>query len=89
MACCSGFCKAGRCDLGAGGCRESSTPCNQDGDCCRGQCLRNAQGVDVCTAPCLADGLACNSNGDCCGGFCGGSPSQCGALPPNCPMTLP
>ena len=87
MTCCSTFCNARtqRCDLGPGGCRESSSPCNVDGDCCRGQCLRDAQGVDVCTAPCLADGQDCNSNGDCCEGICTGAPSQCRALPPNCP----
>lgn len=86
-ACCTGFCnpEMGRCDLGPGGCRETSSPCNVDPDCCRGHCLRNMQGVMVCTAPCLADGQDCNSDGDCCGGMCGGSPSQCGALPPSCP----
>ena len=88
LRCCgSGFCdaKTARCDLGPGSCRESSAPCNVDSDCCRGSCTRDADGVDVCTAPCLADGQDCNSNGDCCDGFCGGAQSQCGIAPPVCP----
>jgi len=89
--CCSGFCEArtGRCDLGPGFCREPSAPCNIDSECCRGSCLRNAQGgggdENVCTAPCLADGEDCNSNGDCCDGLCGGTQSRCGAFPMVCP----
>jgi hypothetical protein len=75
----------GRCDFGRGGCLETSSPCESDVDCCRGHCLRNMQGVLECTAPCLADGQDCNSDGDCCGGMCGGSPAQCGTLPPGCP----
>jgi hypothetical protein len=85
IRCCSGFCRLGRCDLGPGGCRETSTPCTMDPECCRGQCLRNAQGVQVCSAPCLAEGQNCNSDGDCCGGSCRGNPSLCAAPAPICP----
>ena len=88
LTCCTGFCnRTGRCDLGGSVCREPSSPCNLDSDCCMGRCLRNAQGTYVCTAPCLADGEACYSNGDCCDGLvCSGIPQRCGApLPPHCP----
>ena len=90
MKCCSNFCNArtGRCDLGAGGCREQSSPCNSDSDCCRPSCLRNPQdprGASICAAPCLADGIGCNSNGDCCGGVCTGMPTVCETPSPFCP----
>ncbi len=76
--CCSGACNAaGRCDLGPGPCREESSPCVQDSDCCRGSCLADATGTLVCTAPCLTDGKDCNGGGDCCSGVCGGTPSTC------------
>jgi hypothetical protein len=86
VRCCSGFCndRTDRCDLGPGACRETSAPCNP-GECCRGQCERNAQGVEVCTAPCLAEGLDCNSDGDCCEGVCAGYPARCEVPLPICP----
>ena len=79
IPCCSKVCSAltKRCDLGPGACREPGTPCVQDGDCCRGQCLES-RGAFVCTAPCLANGAACNSGGDCCAGGCRGAPATCG-----------
>jgi hypothetical protein len=90
LRCCSGFCDArtSRCDLGPGYCREPSAPCDVDGECCRGQCLRNADGVYACTAPCIPDGQDCNSNGDCCTGVCGGPLSQCGVAASICPVPL-
>ena len=96
LRCCSDVCdpRTARCDLGPGGCRETSTPCDVDSDCCRGTCRPDGQlgnggvsnaGVSVCTAPCLADGQDCNSNGDCCDGVCGGVESQCGIPMAACP----
>jgi hypothetical protein len=92
--CCSGLCDnrgdsgagvlTGRCDLGVGPCREPSTPCINDNQCCRvgpgAGCVSGA-----CTAPCLPDGQYCNSNGDCCGGVCGGPDHQCETPVPGCP----
>jgi hypothetical protein len=87
MACCTGFCnRTGRCDLGSGACREASSPCNGDFDCCLGKCMPDAQGISVCTAACRAEGEDCNSSGDCCEPLsCNGSPLRCVALPPGCP----
>ncbi len=90
VKCCSGVCnKTGRCDLGKGGpCREASTPCVLDTDCCLGRCLRNPQdprGETVCTAACLADGMDCNTNGDCCGRVCTGLATRCMTPVPGCP----
>ena len=89
LRCCSNVCdpRTGRCDLGPTGCREASTPCEVDSDCCLGTCRPDGQsaGVSVCTAPCLADGQDCNSNGDCCDGVCGGVQSQCGIPMAACP----
>ena len=88
LPCCTGFCNhgTGRCDLGGSLCREPSSPCDVDSDCCMGRCLRNTQGVYVCTAPCLAEGEACYSNGDCCNPLvCSGYPQRCEPLPPRCP----
>ncbi len=87
--CCSSVCDemTGRCDLGPGNCREPSSPCTSDSDCCLGTCSRGSQSglpgsVPTCTAACLFQGQDCNSNGDCCAGVCGGAPSRCG---PSCP----
>ncbi len=92
MKCCSGVCngKTGRCDLGQGGaCREPSSPCTADSDCCRQHCVRNPQdprGGSVCMAPCVADGQDCDSNGDCCAGsVCTGKPTLCETPTIGCP----
>jgi hypothetical protein len=82
--CCSNWCDGttGRCDLGPGNCREASSPCTVDTDCCRGKCQTNAEeGVPVCTAACLGPGVGCDTNGDCCAGTCGGAPSTCRSCP--------
>jgi len=84
--CCSGVCDpTGRCDVGPGvgpgGCRETSSPCVVDSDCCRGTCTPDSQQIPVCTARCLGPGNGCNSNDDCCSGACGGLPSTCRECP--------
>lgn len=83
--CCSGVCTNGRCDSGGGACREESVPCTMTTDCCRGSCLENDAGVNVCHASCISDG-SCNSNGDCCAGeVCVGQPSRCQTPTRLCP----
>lgn len=92
--CCSHVCNAmtGRCDLGGGGCRENSTPCQMDSDCCtlisaqlQSKCLPNNQGVPVCVENCVANGQSCGTSNDCCSHKCRGTPSVCvSALTPSC-----
>ncbi len=84
VQCCSTACNflTGRCDLGAiGPCREPSTPCMADTDCCSGgACVASTVpgGGLVCSATCGTDGQLCATDNDCCSHQCRGPlPSTC------------
>lgn len=80
VACC-GACNADqRCDVGAGPCRPSGSPCITTADCCAGSCARSGvdgKGPFVCTSACVTQGSACATTADCCAGTCSGLPATC------------
>ena len=88
MPCCSGACTdSDRCDFGPGACSVPGQLCNLDGDCCRGTCVANGQGVRVCTAACLPSGGACASGADCCAGLTCSGTTRPPAAPPTARVT--
>jgi hypothetical protein len=61
-------------------CKPNGSTCEAGFDCCEGFCLKNSEGVPVCSdkpAGCVDLGNACQGDADCCGqdvacinGFC-------------------
>lgn len=51
-----------------GCCLDDGASCQDDGDCCFGQCTDG-----VCKDPCRPNGISCTDGGDCCSGVCSSS----------------
>jgi hypothetical protein len=87
-ACCGACDAVGRCDFGPGSCRAIGALCEQDGDCCVGQCRAvNYPDETICDATCSTDGAACTQDAECCSTNCTGSPPRCAPATSSCGRT--
>jgi hypothetical protein len=64
--CCNGgSCRNNTC------CTEGALPCQNDGDCCSGNCATSPDGgAKTCVPACKTDREQCTDASECCNGFC-------------------
>ncbi|MFO0564590.1 MAG: hypothetical protein U0263_02950 [Polyangiaceae bacterium] len=83
--CCSGVEKFRNGSCGGQACRTSGNPCNDNLDCCSGNCAGNLCSEEICLdlgVPC-SPGDTCCAGAECIGGVCG-FPAECRPLHKPC-----